>query len=109
MDQLQWAATGFMEHWGWFVALFATMSAGFLYLYRRQQRHLVLLMASSPAALLLFQAQKGELMFATWLRIHCSAFAGLGKISFFLLIFLLNSCSYCSTRLPIAQKSGLPL
>ncbi|SVD69061.1 uncharacterized protein METZ01_LOCUS421915, partial [marine metagenome] len=56
MDQLQWAATGFMEHWGWFVALFATMSAGFLYLYRRQQRHLVLLMASSPAALLLFQA-----------------------------------------------------
>lgn len=105
MDQLQWAATGFMEHWGWFVALFATMSAGFLYLYRRQQRHLVLLMASSPAALLLFQAQKGELMFANLAAYSLFGIRRVGKNFFFpphlsseQLQLLLNTIANCAEK-----------
>ncbi|WHR51110.1 hypothetical protein O8413_14105 [Vibrio furnissii] len=83
MDQLQWAATGFMEHWGWFVSLIAVIGAGFLYLYRRLQRHLVLLMASSPAALLLFQAQKGELVFANLAAFSLFGIRRVGKNFFF--------------------------
>lgn len=83
MDQLHWAATGFMEHWGWFVSLIAVIGAGFLYLYRRLQRHLVLLMASSPAALLLFQAQKGELVFANLAAFSLFGIRRVGKNFFF--------------------------
>lgn len=83
MEQLQWAATGLIQHWQWFISLIVVVSVVAWLLYRHLQRHLVLLMASTPGALLLFQAQKGELLFANLSAYSLFGIRRVGKHFFF--------------------------